>query len=546
MAHVYEGWIADVVSGGVFPGKFIVNEGRIASVEYLPEGVASGAPVYAPGFVDAHVHVESSMLPPSEFARAAAARGTLACVSDPHEIANVLGESGVRWMLEDGARWPFKFLFGAPSCVPATPFETAGASFDSETVGRLLDDPRVGYLAEVMNFPGVIGADRHVMAIVDEARKRGMLIDGHSPGVKDKALAHYLAAGISTDHECASLGEARLKISGGMKILIRGGSAARNLEALWPLLLEAPESVMLCHDDLHPDDLTLGMMDVLLARLVKKGVPVMNALRAATLNPVRHYKLPLGLLQKGDTADFVELADLKSFKVLRSFIGGECVAEGGRCLWPRCGVSAINRFEAVERSLEDFQIPAGDGRLARVIGAIDGELFTRCLAERPLEKKGKAMGDPERDLLKIAVISRYEEKAPVALGFVRGFGLKEGAFASSVAHDSHNIVAVGVDDAALCRAVNLVVKAKGGLSTVGTQGESVLPLPIAGLMSDAPLEEVAAAYLAHNQAVAKLGCPMRAPYMTLSFMALPVIPELKITDKGLFDVNRFAPVPLWV
>ncbi len=538
MKQIFEGWIADVVGREIFGGRFTVENGRIASVER--GDVPRDAPVYAPGFVDGHVHIESSMLPPSEFARAAVVHGTLACVSDPHEIANVLGEEGVKWMLDDAARTKFKFLFGAPSCVPATPFETAGAVFGPEEVGRLLDDPRVGYLAEVMNFPGVIGGDARMAAILQEAKKRGKPIDGHSPGVKDEGLARYLEAGITTDHECADLEEAREKVRRGMKILIREGSAARNLETLWPLLKESPESVMLCHDDAHPDDVAVGMIDRMLARAVTKGVDVMNALRAATLNPVRHYRLDVGLLQTGDRADFVELKDLKSFKVLRSFVGGECAAEHGKCLWPRLQVKAINRFEALPRTKEDFAVPAGGGQTARIIEAIDGELFTRSVAE---QVRGIDIG---RDVLKIAVVNRYEKSAPVAVGFVRGFGLKQGAFASSVAHDSHNIVAVGADDAALCRAVNLVIGAKGGLSAVGPHGEAVLPLPIAGLMSDAPADEVAKAYLGLNRMVAELGCPMRAPYMTLSCMALPVIPELKITDKGLFDVGKFAPVPLWV
>lgn len=541
---IYTGWIADVVAGRLFAGRFGVDKGKIAFVEESTEALPKDAPCYAPGFVDAHVHVESSLLPPCEFARAAVVHGTLAAVSDPHEIANVLGVAGVQWMLDEADHTPFYFNFGAPSCVPATPFETAGGVFDAATIGKLLDDPRVRYLSEVMNFPAVIGGDGRMAAILDEAKRRKKPIDGHSPGVSGEALRRYANAGITTDHECSTLQEGRDRVREGIKVLIREGSAARNFEVLWPLLNEAPESVMLCHDDLHPDELHDRMIETLMARALDKGVPLMNVLRAATLNPVRHYGLPMGLLLPGDSADFVELKDFSSLRVLRSFIAGKCAAENGACKWPRRQVRPVNRFEALPRTADDFKITASGTRV-RVIGAIDGELFTQSAWETPLVQDGLALSDPARDLLKIAVVNRYAPRAPVALGFVRGFGLKTGALASSVAHDSHNIVAVGVSDADICRAVNAVITHKGGLVSVGPAGETVLPLPIAGLMSDLPFEKVSQAYLALNQAAVKLGSPMRSPFMTLAFMALPVIPELKLTDKGLFDVSTFAPTALW-
>jgi len=543
---IYTGWIADVVAGRLFAGRFGVDKGKIAFVEESDETLPPDAPVYTPGFVDAHVHVESSLLPPCEFARAAVVHGTLAAVSDPHEIANVLGVEGVQWMLDESDHTPFYFNFGAPSCVPATPFETAGGVFDAEIIGKLLDDPRVRYLSEVMNFPAVIGGDARMADILEQAKRRQKPIDGHSPGVAGEALHRYAQAGITTDHECSTLEEGRARVREGIKVLIREGSAARNFETLWPLLNESPESVMLCHDDLHPDELHDRMIETMMARAVDKGVSLMNVLRAATLNPVCHYRLPLGLLQAGDSADFVELKDAKSFAVLRSFIGGKCAAERGACKWPRRIVRPINRFEALPRTPEDFKIPARPNARVRVIGAIEGELFTESILETPTVHHGLAVADPARDLLKIAVVNRYAPRAPVALGFVRGFGLTHGALASSVAHDSHNIVAVGVSDAELCRAVNAVIAHKGGLVAVGPAGETVLPLPIAGLMSDAPFAQVAHTYSSLNEAASALGSAMRAPFMTLAFMALPVIPKLKLTDKGLFDVGIFAPVDLWV
>ncbi len=543
----YSGWIADIVNGRLFAGSFSVQDGRIVSIEESAEPPAEGASVFVPGFVDAHVHIESAMLPPSEYARAAVKQGTLAAVADPHEIANVMGLDGVYWMLEDAARRPFVFAFGAPSCVPSTPFETAGAVFGPKEVGQLLDDARITHLAEMMNFPGVIGNDERVAAILAEAKKRNKPIDGHSPSVLDEGLSSYINAGISTDHEVSSLEEGRQRVRQGMHVIIREGSAARNFETLWPLMKESPERVMLCHDDFHPDGTKDNAMNILLARGVAKGIDPMTMLKIATLNPVRHYGLKLGLLQTGDRADFVELADLKSFEIKRCFIEGQCVVEHGVCLWPHLGVKPVNRFKVAFRSPAEFQIPAVAGKKLRVIGAVDGELYTHAPLEAPLIEHGEAVSDTKRDLLKIAVVNRYEQNAPIALGFVRGFGLKQGALATSVAHDSHNIVAVGVDDLSLCHAINAVIAAKGGLCVVGqrNQEEALLPLPIAGLMSDLPEEDVERLYKHLNTRAAELGCPLHAPFMTLSFMALPVIPSLKLTDKGLFDVNSFSHVPLW-
>lgn len=534
------GRIVDVVRGEIFPGRLRLREGRVEAVERDP-GARGGW--LLPGLVDAHVHVESSLLPPSEFARAAVIHGTVATVSDPHEIANVLGVEGVEFMVRDAARVPLKFCFGAPSCVPATPFETSGAVLDAEAVGKLLGWPGIGYLSEVMNFPGVIAGDAGVLAKIDSAREAGKPVDGHAPLLRGEALARYAAAGIATDHECVSLGEALEKAALGMKILIRRGSAADDSDALLPLLGSRPGSCMFCSDDLHPDDLMRGHVNLTVAKAMAAGFSPMAVLRAATLNPVRHYRLPVGLLQPGDPGDLVEVGDLQRFDVRRTFIGGRLVAEGGRSLLPRAAVETPNRFGAAPKTLEDFRLPVSGAR-ARAIVARDRSLITGEEWVAPMVEDGQAVADPARDLLKIAVLNRYRD-APPALGLVRGFGLARGAIASSVAHDSHNVVAVGASDTDLCTAVNAVIACRGGLCLADGPRRLELPLPIAGLMSDLEYPEAGARYEALNAATRALGSALRAPFMTLSFMALLVIPRLKLGDRGLFDGERFAFVPVF-
>lgn len=535
-----QGRIVDVVRGEIFPGRLQLREGRVEAVERDPR--ARGGWLL-PGLVDAHVHVESSLLPPSEFARAAVIHGTVATVSDPHEIANVLGIEGVEFMVRDAARVPLKFCFGAPSCVPATPFETSGAVIDAEAVGTLLGWPGIGYLSEVMNFPGVIAGDAGVLAKIGAARKAGKPVDGHAPLLRGEALGRYAAAGIVTDHECVSLGEALEKAALGMKILIRRGSAADDSDALLPLLGARPQSCMFCSDDLHPDDLVRGHVNLTVAKALAAGFDPVAVLRAATLNPVRHYRLPVGLLQPGDPADLVEVGDLRGFDVRRTFIGGRLVAEGGRSLLPRSAVETPNRFGAAPKTLEDFRLPVSGAR-ARAIVARDRSLITGEEWVAPRVEQGQAVADPARDLLKIAVVNRYRD-APPALGLVRGFGLARGAIASSVAHDSHNVVAVGASDADLCAAVNAVIASRGGLCLADGARRLELPLPIAGLMSDLEFPQAGARYQALNGAARDLGSPLRAPFMTLSFMALLVIPRLKLGDRGLFDGERFAFVPVF-
>lgn len=533
----YEGKVVDVVGDTVTPARVMVRDGVIAAIEPIEE--RPGMTTLVPGFVDAHVHIESSMLAPTAFARAAVLGGVVGSVSDPHEIANVLGREGVLWMVENGARSPFKFYFGAPSCVPATTFESAGAHFDAQTVASLLDEEGIHYLAEVMNFPAVIGGDPSMLAIVEAARSRGMRIDGHAPGVMGEALDQYLAAGIETDHECFTLEQAKARLERGMRVAIREGSAARNFDALWPSLLEYPERCFFCSDDKHPDDLVRGYLNEILRRAVAQGVKVMEALRAATLNPVRHYGLSVGLLQVGDPADMVELDGLEHFNVLRTWIDGQCVGEAGKSALPEVEVEAINRFQAKPIEATALRLEAEPGKPYPVIVAEDGQLITGREDRVPRMQGSEVLTDPEVDVLKIVVLNRYEN-APPAVALIRNFGLKTSAIAGSVAHDSHNVVAVGANDAALVSAINAVVACGGGLSYADACRVETLPLPIAGLMSEHDPWSVAEAFERLTAYAQADGCSMRSPYMTLSFMALLVIPSLKLSDKGLFDGERFT------
>lgn len=495
-------------------------------------------PYLLPGFIDAHVHIESSMLTPAEFARIACRHGTVATVSDPHEIANVLGLEGVRFMFDNAASTPMPILFGAPSCVPATPFETSGARLDTEQLAWLFENRRAAYLSEVMNYPGVLHEDAELMHKLALARSFGYPIDGHAPGLSGEDLKRYAAAGISTDHECSTLDEAREKLAAGMHILIREGSAARNFEALHPLIDEAPERVMLCSDDKHPDDLLAGHIDVLVARAVALGHNVFDVLRCACWNPVDHYDLPVGRLRVGERMDAVLVENLTDFRVLCTWIAGEKVAEHGKSLLAHRPTTPINRFAAVPINAADLEIPAS-GEEIRVIKAFDGELFTQAVSCRPKIEQGRIVPDLESDRLLLAVVNRYQAARP-ALALIEGFGLKRGALASSVAHDSHNIIAVGVDADAVCRAVNALIAARGGIAVADGKRVESLPLPIAGLMSDADGDSVAARYAELDAWAKQLGSPLRAPFMTLSFMALLVIPELKLSDRGLFDGRTFS------
>lgn len=548
--HSASGQIVDVIGQRTFPGTVHIASGRITRIE---ETTSAPATFLLPGFVDAHVHIESSMLVPSEFARLAVVHGTVATVSDPHEIANVLGTPGIIYMIEDAARSPLKFHFGASSCVPACAFDRSGAVLDAAEVARLLDDPRIRYLSEMMNFPGVLHDDPEVMAKIRAAHERGKPVDGHAPGLRGEGLAKYAAAGITTDHESFTYEEALEKIGLRIKCLIREGSAAKNFESLYRLVGQSPEMCMFCSDDKHPNDLVVGHINQLVVRAIERGQPPFAVLRAACVNPVLHYKLDVGLLRPGDAADFIEVEDLKQFRVLRTVIDGRVVAERGRTGLERIVPSIVNQFRSAGRKREEFVVRADRGASTaatrlRAIEAIDGQIVTGSLQVAPKIESGCVVSDPTNDVLKIALVDRYSGGTP-AVGFIKNFGLKSGAIASSVSHDSHNLLAVGVDDDSIAKAMNLLIECQGGISAVGeVQGEkieAVLALPIAGLMSDQEGHHVAEEYSRIDALAKKLGSTLTAPYMTLSFMALLVIPALKLGPQGLFDVGKFQPVGLW-
>jgi adenine deaminase len=535
------GNIIDVIGGRVFQGTIDVRDGEIAAVR--EEAVDEKAYIL-PGLVDAHIHIESSMLIPSEFARLAVLHGTVATVSDPHEIANVLGVEGVKFMIANGKKVPFKFYFGASSCVPATPFETAGANLGIEEIDQLLQMDEIGYLSEMMNFPGVLMEDKEVMAKLALAKKYGKPVDGHAPGLMGEDSRKYILAGISTDHECFTLEEGMEKAKFGMYILIREGSAARNFDTLAPLLESYPGQVMFCSDDRHPDDLSRRHINDIARRAVLKGYNLLDVIKACTLNPKVHYGLDTGLLQKGDPADFIIIDDPAKFNVLKTYIDGILVADHGKCLIRSVEEKPLNRFEARKITTAELVVrPAG--KKIRVIEALEGQLITKVAEEDFKVENNNVVSDPERDILKIIVQNRYSP-APPAIAFIRNFGLKKGAIASTVAHDSHNIIAVGVKDEDIAKAVNTLVESKGGICCVDGESTWHLPLPVAGLMSDTDGFKVAAEYEQIDEKARELGTLLRAPFMTLSFMALLVIPELKLSDKGLFDGGNFRFTPVFL
>jgi adenine deaminase len=537
------GNIVDIPARHIFYGEVTVENGTIVCINKLP---ATGNEqrttdsYILPGFIDSHVHIESSMLVPSEFAKLAVVHGTVGTISDPHEIANVCGMQGVEFMIANGKTVPFKFHFGAPSCVPATIFETAGAALYSNDVDALLQNENIFYLSEMMNFPGVLFGDEEVYKKIASAKKYSKPVDGHAPGLRGDDAKKYIDAGISTDHECFTAEEAADKLKYGMKILIREGSAAKNFEALIDLVHEYHEMMMFCSDDKHPDSLAVGHINQLCQRAVAKGIDVFKVLQAACINPVQHYKMNIGLLKVGDAADFIVVEDLVDFKVLQTYIDGALVAENGGSKIETAKSALLNNFDCDEKTLTDFQFPVSDFRdTVYAIEALDGQLITNKISCSPMAQDGFYESNVEDDILKIVVVNRYKN-APVAKAFIKNFGIKKGAIASSVAHDSHNIVAVGIDAKSLMKAVNLVIKEQGGVSAVSNENAMVLGLPVAGLMSNDDGYKVAQAYTAIDKMVkAEMGSTLTAPFMTLSFMALLVIPHLKLSDLGLFDGDGF-------
>jgi adenine deaminase len=529
-----KGNIIDLSNQRIFKGEITIENDKIKSIE---EKDCEENHYILPGFVDAHIHIESSMLVPSEFAKIAVKHGTVSTVSDPHEIANVLGVKGVDFMIENGKQTPFKFNFGAPSCVPATSYESAGAIINSDDIKTLMANPDIKYLAEMMNYPGVIYDDTEVLKKIEWAKQYKKPIDGHAPGLRGDDLTKYIAAGISTDHECFTYAEALEKLQKGMKVIIREGSAAKNFEALIGLLEEHYENMMFCSDDKHPDDLLLGHINQLCARSIAKGSDVFKVLQVACVNPVKHYNLDVGLLNVGDMADCIVVEDLKDFKTLQTYINGELVFDNGISNIGFIQFDNLNNFNTDKKQVLDFRFESSAKQI-RVIECLDGELVTNEIIENATLENGNLVSNTKTDILKMVVVNRYQNDKP-AIAFIKNFGLKEGAIASSVGHDSHNIIAVGVSDEVICKAVNLLIENEGGICAISKTQEKVVALPVAGIMSDQNAETIGKQYSELDKIAKALGSKLHAPYMSLSFMALLVIPALKLSDKGLFNGRDF-------
>ncbi|MCA1757381.1 MAG: adenine deaminase [Bacteroidales bacterium] len=531
---IIKGKILDPLKRTIFDAIVTVQDGIIKAIEQSDEDYSD---YIIPGYIDAHVHVESSMLIPSEFAAVAVKHGTIGVVADPHEIANVCGEEGINFMIDNGEDVPLEFLFGLPSCVPATHLESSGAVIDGFDTDRLLAEGRVGFLAEMMNFPGVLAGDKEVMMKLESARRLGMVIDGHAPGVKGKELINYISCGISTDHEAVTLEEATEKINRGMKILIREGSAARNLDALHFLVSTNPDKVMLCCDDIHPETLIKGHINLIVKKLLSLGHDIFDVFSAATVNPVNHYGIDVGLLQVGHRADFQVVSDLSNLTVKEVYIKGKIVFGDNSVLFDMPLVKPVNSFNSSKVNSGRLRVIA-EGNRMRVIRAYDGQLIT-VNEYIDVQKGWEVKPDTGRDILKLVVKERYNDKAAVS-AFITGFGLKRGAFAGSVAHDSHNIIAVGCDDRSIAEAINMVVEMKGGLSVYDNGPVLKLELPVGGIMSDVPCGTIARKYEQMSDYVKEMGSGLRAPFMTLSFMSLLVIPEIKLGDRGLFELSSFS------
>ena len=532
---IERGQIVDIGKQRIFKGEVTFENGVITSIIEKNHDVNQ---FIMPGFIDAHIHIESSMLVPSEFAKLAVAHGSIATISDPHEIANVMGLEGVNFMIENGKNTPFKFYFGAPSCVPATAYESSGASINSDAIKALLAKDDIKYLSEMMDYPGVLNKDKEVMQKLAWAKLFNKPVDGHAPGLRGESLTTYIQSGMSTDHECFSFEEGLEKLEKGMKILVREGSAAKNFEALISLLPRYYENMMFCSDDKHPDDLILGHINDLCSRAIKKGMDLFKVLQVACINPINHYNLDVGQLRVGDSADFLVVKDLHEFQTIRTYISGNKLFDNGTTFLNPVHFKVINNFNISDKEISDFSYKSNASKL-KVIEAYNGELVTGTSIENSTIINGNLISNTEIDVLKIAVVNRYNDQKP-AIGFIKNFGLKEGAIASSVGHDSHNIVVVGVTDEDLCKAVNMLVEYKGGICALSSVKQMILPLPIAGIMSDQEGRIVADKYAQIDTFSKELGSTLEAPFMTLSFMALLVIPSLKLSDKGLFDVQNFS------
>lgn len=549
MTRIFSGHIIDIVNKKIIDGELTIKNNKVYSISEK-EGISADAPYIMAGFIDSHIHIESSMLLPRNFATQVVKFGTIGVVVDPHEIANVLGMQGVEYMIQDGKNVNFHFYNGTPSCVPATSFETSGAILNSEDVDKLLGNEDIYFLSEMMNYPGVLFKDEEVMRKISSAIKHKKPIDGHAPSVVGEDIKAYSSYGITTDHECSEIKETLEKINCGMKILIREGSAAKNFDNLLPLISSHPKDIMFCSDDKHPDDLLLGHINLLVKRALLAGYDLFDVLRTTSLNPKKHYNLDFGLLQEGDNADFIIVDNLQDFNVLSTYINGVEVYNRQTGVSKELVLNELdtkvlpNKFNATYLSEEDIKVKCEQTKI-NVIECFDGELFTKSVQCEVKTENNYVISDTSKDILKIVVLNRYENTKP-QVAFIKGFGFKQGAIASSVSHDSHNIVAVGVSDKEIVEAINLVVENKGGISLVCNTKKDVLPLQIAGLMSKENCEIVAEKYKELNSKAKNLSNNLQSPYMTLSFMALLVIPELKLSDKGLFDSKNFKFTELFV
>ncbi len=538
---VISGTIVDVLRRKMFKGRLHVINGKISDIQ----SADIVNPVYIlPGLIDSHVHIESSMVTPARFAQNAVKHGVISAISDPHEIANVCGIEGIKFMLENAKQVPFKFWFGAPSCVPSTPFENSGAELDAKQIGELFDQYGLKYLAEMMNFPGVVNQNHDVVAKLKEAIDRNLPIDGHAPGLTGEPLVQYINMGISTDHECTSLAEAEEKIKCGMKIIIREGSAAKNFDELYPLIDIYPDQVMLCTDDFHPENFSKSYLNRLIKIGQEKGLDFWNLMQAVTINPIAHYKIDVGLVQVGDNADFIVVDNPKKFNVLQTWIDGKLVFDGINTFDYSGTNLFINNFNAKPISPNSLAVKAKSGAL-NVIQAIDGDLYTNCIKVLPKIHNDECLPDIENDILKLVVVNRYDENPTPKVAFVNGFDLKKGAIASSIAHDSHNIIAVGTNDHDIANAINAVIENRGGISAASENQVYTLGLPIAGLLTDENVETVSQKYMELDKFVKEYGTNLSAPFMTLAFMSLLVIPKIKLGDRGLFDVTKFEFIDLF-
>ena len=561
----FTAFILDVVTDSIYPARIAIEDGifkQVTPVTINEETSVDVPGIMLPGFIDSHIHIESSMITPAQFAKIAVRHGTTSVVCDPHEIANVLGIDGIEAMIENAKKVPFNFYFAAPSCVPATPFETSGATLDSSAIEYLLKKDEVVALAEMMNFPGVISGDEEVLRKLELARKYEKPIDGHAPLLSGKDLDKYLEQGISTDHECTNVVEAIEKKIKGMRIMVRDGSSAKNMEGLFNMdegkkMVENSERFSLIYrdvfekklfspvfdfivsDDKHPDELVKGHLNLSIKKAISLGIDPFKAISMVTINPAYHYALDAGIIVEGARADFIVVDSLHDLNVLKTYVGGECVFDGKNVLFDAPEMKSHNSINASKKTAADFDMHyGGDECEVNVIECFDGNLLTRKATASLSVEDGIVQSDTSQDVLKIAVVERYGGNT-VANAFIKGFGLKKGAMASSVAHDSHNIIVVGCDSEAMARAVNRVIDDGGGISVVCDDFTDSLPLPIAGLMSNEDAFDVAGKWGELYEKTVDWGCTLKFPFMTMAFMALLVLPSIKISDKGLFDGDSF-------